>query len=555
MTNEQDPGRSCRRARKLVIALFQRDGGSRSVGCVTIRVMRRRKLEAFRPHCLALPALVAAAAVGCTTLAPKPSPAPAPDGAAAPLAGYVLLVESPTHSAAAFARVIVTGGQACPALLAGGRPLAMSKRTNPQGFTVDVCEAEVPFETALAIEGGPLALPTAHRRVARVAVIGDTGCKPSSQSGCGLDDPAWPFPPLASAAAAGKPDLVLHMGDYNYRGTPSSFEKTVDGKQVKTYYYDAGDGATPEEQCEVPGPYYSQNSTGNPDADAWEAWWLDFFQPAAPLLAAAPWVFTRGNHELCSHAGPGWLYFLGPSSALPAGGGAQVACPSQDGEGPALPHLVFVEPQVVALDGLTVAALDSANACDEQTNFIDRYRAQLLSIAARVKDHPAWLIGHRPIWGVEGTADGPPYQCDNQPGTDPPQPYGVLNRTLQCALDGPTAAQLLPKLDLLLAGHMHRFEQVTFTPDSGRPELFVIGNGGVLEDTDPPTGSFSQVVDGMNATGFAVEQFGFVMFTRTPEGAWQGAVTTVAPAAWSSFLPACGTTATAGPFLCVTALP
>jgi len=297
------------------------------------------------------------------------------------------------------------------------------------------------------------------------------------------------------------------------------------------------------------------------------------------LLAAAPWVFTRGNHELCSHAGPGWLYFLGPSSALPAGGGAQVSCPSQDGEGPALPHLVFVEPQVIALDGLTVAALDSANACDEQTNFIDRYRAQLLSIAARVKDHPAWLIGHRPIWGVEGTADGPPYACDdqrgesttspdvvertpvgggsrnNQPGTDPPQPYGVLNRTLQCALDGPTAAQLLPKLDLLLAGHMHRFEQVTFTPDSGRPELFVIGNGGVLEDTDPPTGSFSQLVDGMTATGFAVEQFGFVMFTRTQAGAWQGAVTTVDPAAWSSFLPACGTSATAGASLCVTGLP
>lgn len=45
------------------------------------------------------------------------------------------------------------------------------------------------------------------------------------------------------------------------------------------------------------------NSTGNPDADAWEAWWLDFFQPAGELLTAAPWVFARGNHELCSHAG------------------------------------------------------------------------------------------------------------------------------------------------------------------------------------------------------------------------------------------------------------
>ena len=131
----------------------------------------------------------------------------------------------------------------------------------------------------------------------------------------------------------------------------------------------------------------------------------------------------------------------------------------------------------------------------------------------------------------------------------------MLNRTLQCALDGPTAAQLLPKLDLLLAGHMHRFESLTSPAGSGRPPHLVVGNSGVLEDTDSPKGSFSQVVDGVASSGFRVEQFGFVMFTRTHERAWQGAVTTVDPAAWSSFLPACGTTAATGAFLCVTGLP
>ena len=262
-----------------------------------------------------LPCLaILACALGCTAASP---PRPAPPPPALPLAGYVLLVESPGHQAVPFARVIVGQGQGCPQLLGGERAIAMSKRRNPQGFTVDVCEAEVPFDTPLTVGGSELRLPAAQRRVARVTVIGDTGCQPSKQSGCGLDDPAWPFPVIASAAAAAKPDLVLHMGDYNYRGTPSSFEKTVGGQQVKTYYYDAGDGATPAEMCEVPGPYYSQNSTGNQDADAWEAWWLDFFQPAAPLLAAAPWIVARGNHELCSHAGPGWLYFLGPSSTCP----------------------------------------------------------------------------------------------------------------------------------------------------------------------------------------------------------------------------------------------
>jgi hypothetical protein len=510
--------------------------------------------------------LVGMVAAGCTAVPPPASPAPTPPAppspsptpSAAPLASYVLLAESPAHAAVPFARVIIAQGQSCPQLLGGERSIAMSKRRNPQGFTVDVCEAEIPFEIALTVGGSELRLPVAHRRVARVAVVGDTGCKPSSQAGCTLDDPAWPFPAIASAAAAGKPDLVLHMGDYNYRGTPSSFEKTVDGKQMKTYYYDAGDGATPAEMCEVPGPYYSQNSTGNPDADAWDAWWLDFFQPAAPLLAAAPWVFTRGNHELCSHAGPGWLYFLGPSSDLPAGGGAQVSCPSQDGEGPALPHLVFVEPQVIVLDGLTVAAVDNANACDEMTNFVDRYRAQLQSIAARLPENPkqpAWLIGHRPIWGVEGTTSTPPYACDNQPGTGPAQTYGELNRTLQCALDGETSAALLPKLELLLAGHMHRFEALEFASGSGRPRQLIVGNGGVLEDTDPPVGSFSQLVDGVAASGFAVEQFGFVTFTRGAGGNWRGVVSTTDPSAWSALLPDCGAgTAGAAAFLCVTGL-
>lgn len=501
----------------------------------------------------ALAALVATIVTGCSAMTPVPRSTPT--AGAPPLAAYVLLVESPAHEAVPFARVIVASGQACPELVDGQHRLAMSKRRNPHGFTVDVCEAEIPFEKSFAVGGGGVTLPTAHRRLNRVAVVGDTGCEPSKQSGCGLDDPAWPFPAIASAAATGKPDLVLHMGDFNYRGTPSSFEKTVDGKQVKTYYYDAGDGATPQELCELADPYYSQNSTGNPDADAWEAWSLDFFQPAAPLLAAAPWIVARGNHELCSHAGPGWLYFLGPSSDLPAGGGAQVSCPSQDGEGPPQPHLVFVEPQVIALDGLTVAVLDSANACDEMSNFVDRYRAQLASIAARLDDRPAWLIGHRPIWGVEGTADASPYMCDNQPGTGAPQPYGELNRTLQCALDTSTAAALLPKLDLLLAGHMHRFESLDFADGSGRPRTLIVGNGGVLEDTDPPTGSFSQLVDGVNASGLAVEQFGFVSFTRNDEGSWQGAVLTTDPTAWGAALPACGSAAAAGAPLCVAGLP
>jgi hypothetical protein len=240
-------------------------------------------------------------------------------------------------------------------------------------------------------------------------------------------------------------------------------------------------------------------------------------------------VVARGNHELCSHAGPGWLYFLGPSSELAAGGGKQQSCPAQDGQGTALPHLVFGDPQVIELDGVTVAVLDSANACDEFAGFTDRYRTQLEALAARLDGRagrqlgrqPAWLISHRPIWAVEGTADAPPVTCDNQPGGGPVETYGVLNRTLQCALTGPTGTRLLPKLDLLLAGHLHRYESLEFAAGSGRPAQIIVGNSGVIEDTDPPSGSFSQLVDGVAATGLSIEEPGHLALTRDERGAWQ----------------------------------
>jgi hypothetical protein len=453
-------------------------------------------------------------------------------------AAYVLLAESPAGSTVAFARVIVDPGQSCPALTgAGGERIAMSPRRNPHGFAVKVCEARYPFGRSLTVEGGPQ-LPAVTERPSRIAVLGDSGCKPKDQDKCGLDDPQWPLPALARAAAASRPDLVLHVGDYNYRGTPSGFKTTVDGQQVEQYYYDAGDGAPPSEKCGIPGPYYSQNSTGNPDADTWEAWWLDFFQPAGDLLTATPWVFARGNHELCSHAGPGWFYFLDASSDLPEGGGRQLACPSQDGVGPALPHLQFVEPQVLHLGDLDLLVVDSANACDQLPGFTDVYRRQLTAAAQRLRGREAWLMTHRPIWGIDGTGSTL-YGCDGQPESGPTLPSSEINQTLQCALQGETGKTLLPKLDQILVGHMHRFEALSFTAPSNRPPTLVVGNSGVAEDTGPPTGAFAQPVDGAPAAGFTLIQFGYLELVRDGGGAWHGSIVAVDPAAWSPFLPSC----------------
>lgn len=476
---------------------------------------------------LALPFLLAS-----HTLFAEPAP-----GKPQVYAAYVLLAESAKGDAVAFARVIVDPGRSCPALLGSKDRIATRPRRNPHGFKVQVCEARYPFGKSFTVEGGPQ-LPAVTAAPRRIAVLGDSGCKPKDQAGCGLDDPQWPLPVLAKAAAASRPDLVLHVGDYNYRGTPSGFKTTVDGNPVQQWYYDAGDGATPAEQCGIPGPYLSQNSTGNPDADAWEAWWLDFFQPAGDLLAAAPWVFARGNHELCSHAGPGWFYFLDASTDLPGGKGGQLSCPSQDGGGPALPHLQFVEPQVLHLGDLDLLVLDSANACDQLPGFTDVYRRQLAAAAKRLRARDAWLVTHRPIWGVDD-AGATLYGCDGQPESGPTLPYGELNQTLQCALRGETGQALLPKLGQILAGHMHRFEALTFAAPTGRPPVLIAGNSGVDEDTGPPVGGFAQTVDGAPATGFALAQFGYLELARNAAGDWRGAVVAIDPAAWAPFLVPC----------------
>ncbi len=484
---------------------------------------------------------------GCSLWA-KPAPAQP-----AVYAAYVLLAETPTGSTAAFARVIVDPGRDCPALLGPGTErIAMTPRRNPHGFTVKVCEARYPVGRSLTVEGGPR-LPPVVETPSRIAVLGDSGCKPKDQAGCGLDDPQWPFPALAKAAAASHPDLVLHVGDYNYRGTPSGFKATVDGQQVQRWYYDAGDGATPAEKCGLPGPYYSQNSKGNPDTDRWDAWWLDFFQPAGDLLTAAPWVFARGNHELCSHAGPGWFYFLDASSDLAEGGGKQLTCPSQDGEGPALPHLQLVEPQVLHLGDLDLLVLDSANACDQLPGLTDVYRSQLTAAAQRLHGHKAWLMTHRPIWGVEGSPAL--YGCDGQPASGPTVSNGVLNQTLQCALHGETGEALLPKIDQILVGHMHRFEALTFAAPAHRPPTLIVGNGGVVEDTGPPTGAFAQTVDGAPVSGFSVISFGYLELSRGSNGNWQGAMVAVNPADWSPFLAPCTTPPATDQGLCVKPLP
>jgi len=71
------------------------------------------------------------------------------------------------------------------------------------------------------------------------------------------------------------PDLVLHMGNYNNR------------------------------QWMCP---YSQVCADINDTAEWGdsilSWYAEFFRPFARLLDAAPWIMSRGNHEVSSALDP-----------------------------------------------------------------------------------------------------------------------------------------------------------------------------------------------------------------------------------------------------------
>ncbi len=202
-------------------------------------------------------------------------------------AAFVLLGENGQPTA----RIVVDGG-VCPQIdidriarpmriraVAGvltERP-TLSTRANskPSAFPVLTCEGDIPAGAKRAsIAGRRLPLPA--RQIRRIVVIGDSGCrlKASENAYQACNDPAqYPFARIAARAASWHPQLVVHVGDYLYRENP----------------------------C----PAGNDSCAGSPWGYGWDAWKADLFAPAAPLLAAAPWVVVRGNHENCARAGQG----------------------------------------------------------------------------------------------------------------------------------------------------------------------------------------------------------------------------------------------------------
>ncbi len=378
---------------------------------------------------------------------------------------------------------VVTGDAACPVAQVDGAPHALAERSGPRddtsraapsAFPLRVCEVPLARDVRqVRVENR--SVPVLPRVVRRIVVIGDTGCrlKAATDAWQACNDPrAWPFARVARVAAAMRPDLVLHVGDYDYR-----------------------ENACPEDKA---------GCAGSPHGYGWDAWRADFLTPAAPLLTAAPWVMVRGNHEECARAGLGWWILLDPH-ALETG--ADCSDPARYFAGD------HRDPYAVELGGQARLIVADLSAMGEKP-LIGAALARYTSDAARIRDlarvgDTNFVTAHYPFGAVTGTQHKGFRRGIPAIG----QAFGTT---------APALVPDLPAVTAMLAGHVHMLQYVA---DHGHPTQLVIGFSGTQEDApkapatvnDPGiAGSLPSVTDLASRFG----QYGFGLMTRRADGRW-----------------------------------
>jgi hypothetical protein len=348
-------------------------------------------------------------------------------------------------------------------------PSALSKSA---AFPVTTCELAIPRDARRVVHAGrDLPLPKADPR--RIVVLGDTGCRilgPTDAQPC-VDPARWPFARVARAAAATNPDLVIHVGDYHYRESP----------------------------C----PPASDGCRGSPWGYGWDSWDADLFTPARPLLEAAPWIVVRGNHEMCTRAGQGWWRFLDPRP-LERGRDCDDARDDATGE--------VGEPYAVPLGGgWRALVFDSAsvgNAPIAPDGALFRtYREQMQRLLVQ-SDTSAWFLSHHPPLAFAANPSRP---------LSPHLGNAGLLAVLR-SLNG--EAYFPPHVKMLVSGHNHVFEAVSFASD--HPPQLVTGHGGdTLDDPLPsPFPPGLAPAPGTTVAGLvASHRFGYLVADRDGD-AW-----------------------------------
>jgi len=427
--------------------------------------------------------LIVALLTACATVVP-----PASDIRAAGAVESAFVVIG--AGGALLARLITTD-DACPAIAIDEKTTRMQLRaapetvaqrptrsdpadSKPSDFPVRVCDMSLPRGASRAIVAGRT-LPLLTGEPRRIVVIGDTGCRIKASDNafqaCN-DREQWPFAAVAAAAAATLPDLVIHVGDYHYR----------------------------ENAC----PAGNADCANSPWGYGWDAWDADFFTAARPLLAAAPWIFVRGNHESCNRAGQGWWRFLDFRPRI-VGRDCNSATDDERGD--------YSEPYAVPISRDTqILVFDSSRvgvkALLPDDPMYRNYAAEFGMAFALSRDvaHNLW-VSHHPILGFapDTTRPGPAVY----PG----------NEALQSVLTSINGPNLFPpNVQALIAGHNHLFEMVSFV--SPHPTQLVSGNGGTWADAplpQPLPRGASVAPGAVIETIASSNRYGFMVLERDPD--------------------------------------
>ena len=301
-----------------------------------------------------------------------------------------------------------------------------------------------------------------------MVIIGDTGCRISIGNvyqACG-DPTHWPFSVIASAAAAMQPDLVLHVGDYQYRDNPCPPGNTA---------------------C-----------TGTPWGYGSDTWAADLFAPAAPLLAAAPWVMVRGNHELCNRAGQGWYRYLDPNP-YDATGVKTCNDPANDNVGN------YNDPWAVSFGDTQFVVVRLVERPEDRLldpPAFQPYTAELAAAATLVDPEPAEHLS--PSTTRSSATRRPTRRRVGSPGMQ-----SVMNAAFPGNYYPPNTA-------IAIHGHVHDFQAFNFA--SNHPATFVAGNGGdnldsALPATFNPNADLPAPSTVVNAFAYS-QEFGFMVMDR-----------------------------------------
>jgi predicted phosphodiesterase len=311
-------------------------------------------------------------------------------------------------------------------------PLRLRSRPNPQRtkFPILLCEIALPLNHpgARLADGTTLGWSHLQKTPRLVALLGDTGCNLKDLQDC-THITTWPLPRIAMQAAwmdEGAPDLVVHVGDYRYRGK-----------------------------------------------DDWSNWRDDFFAPARALLATAPWIMARGNHDNCfrdtsGSTGDGWSFLLEPTPdevkpcdwSAPGGG------------------LRIEEPYALDLGAVRIIVMDSADAyyrcADYDARFKDEQPQRLQKMLANAPPDAApgralWLVSHYPVFNAAADPEAP---CSVGP-KGKKATVALKEIVAQLAIDN--------GVQTVLSGDQHSFQVI---PVAGSKEILqlVVGHGGTALD-------------------------------------------------------------------------